>query len=76
MEQGYDEEDEVRVYEHKRMYYINKNLKKIWVNQIFLICYEYINNNSYFKLDDGNRTRIVWSCSSNAVKTHNVSYIP
>ena len=21
MEQGYDEEDEVRVYEHKRMYY-------------------------------------------------------
>ena len=27
-------------------------------------------------LDDGNRIRIVWSCSSNAVKTHNVSYIP
>ena len=35
----------------------------------FLICYEYINNNSYINLDDGNRIRIIWSCS-NAVKTH------
>ena len=50
--------------------------KKIWVNQIFKICYEYINNNSCINLDDGNRIRIVWSCSSNAIKIHNVSYIP
>ena len=56
--------------------YIKKNLKKIWVNQIFLICYVYINNNSFINLDDGNRIRIVWSCSSNTVKSHNVSYIP
>ena len=46
--------------------------KKIWVNQIFLICYEYNKNNSYINLDDGDHIRIVWSCS-NAVKTHNVS---
>ena len=53
-----------------------RNLKN-WVNQIFLICYEYIKNNSYINLNDGNRIRIVWSCSnSNAVKTHNVSHIP
>ena len=50
--------------------------KKNWVNQIFKICYEYINNNSCIDLDDGNRIRIVWSCSSNAIKIHNVSYIP
>ena len=56
--------------------YIKKTWKKIWVNQIFLICYEYINNNSYFNLDDGGHIIIVWSCSSNAVKIHNVSYIP
>ena len=41
----------------------------------FLICYEYINNNSYINLDDGDFFRIVWSCSSNAVKTHNFLYI-
>ena len=45
------------------------------VNQIFLICFEYINNNSYINLDDRNHIKIVWSCSSNAVKTYNVSYI-
>ena len=50
--------------------------KKIWVNQIFKICYEYINNNSCINLDYGNRIRIVWSWSSNAIKIHNVSYIP
>ena len=50
--------------------------KKIWVNQIFKICYEYINNNSCINLDDGNRIIIIWSCSSNAIKIHNVSYIP
>ena len=48
-------------------------MEKIWVNQIFKICYEYINNNSYINLDYGNRIRIVWSCRSNAVKTHNVN---
>ena len=53
-----------------------KILKKIWINQIFLICYEYINNNSYINLDYGNRIKTVWFCSSNAVETHNVSYIP
>ena len=39
----------------------------------FLICYDYINNNSYIYLSDGSRIIIVWSCS-NAVKTHNFSY--
>ena len=34
---------------------------------------KFINNNSYINLDDGNHIRIVWSCSSNAVKTHNVN---
>ena len=42
---------------------------------IFFICYEYIYNNSYINLDDGNHIKIIWSCSSNAVKTHNVLYI-
>ena len=46
--------------------------KKIWVNQNFKICYEYIKNNSYINLDDENHIKIVWSCS-NAVKTHNVN---
>ena len=49
--------------------------KKIWVNQIFLIYYDFIKNNSYINLDDGNHIGIIWSCS-NEVKTHNVSYIP
>ena len=49
--------------------------KNIWVNQIFKICYEYIKNNSYINLGDGGHIRIVWSCSSNAVETHNVLYI-
>ena len=52
-----------------------KNLEKIWVNQIFLNYYDFIKNNSYINLDDGNHIGIVWS-GSNAVKTHNVSYIP
>ena len=39
----------------------------------FLICYDYIKNNLYINLDDGNHIGIVWSCS-NAVKTHNISY--
>ena len=43
--------------------------------QNFKICNDYIKNNSYINLGDGNHIRIVWSCS-NAVKTHNVSYIP
>ena len=51
--------------------YIKKIWKKFWSIK-FLICYEYINNN----LDDGGHIRIVWSCSSNTVKTHNVLYIP
>ena len=51
-------------------------MKKIWVNQIKKICYEYIKYNSYINLDDGNHIIIVWSCRSNTVKTHNVSYIP
>ena len=38
----------------------------------FLICYEYIKNNSYINLGDGSQIRMVWSCS-NAVKTHNVN---
>ena len=38
----------------------------------FLICDEYINNNSYINLGYGNHIRILWSCS-NAVKTHNVN---
>ena len=47
-------------------------MKKIRVNQIFLIYYDNIKNNSYIKLDDGNHIRILWSCI-NAVKTHNVN---
>ena len=31
--------------------------------------------NTYINLGDGSYIRIVWSCG-NAVKTHNVSYIP
>ena len=50
-------------------------MEKIWSIKFFLICYDYINKNSYINLDDGGHTRIVWSCS-NAVKTHNVLYIP
>ena len=46
--------------------------KKIWVNQIFLICYYYTKNNSYTNLGDESHIRTVWSCS-NAVKTHNVN---
>ena len=50
-----------------------KNLKReIWVNQIILICYEYIKINSHINLGDGSHIRIVLSCS-NAVKTHNVN---
>ena len=30
--------------------YIKKNGIKIWVNQIFLICYDYIKNNSYINI--------------------------
>ena len=41
----------------------------------FFICYDFIKNNSYINLDDGNHIGIVRPCS-NAVKTHNVSYIP
>ena len=52
-----------------------KNLKKNLSQSNFLICYEYINNNSYIYLDDGNHIRIARSCR-NALKTHNVSYIP
>ena len=44
------------------------------IDQIVLFCYDYFKNNSYINLVDGNHIRIVWSCS-NAVKTHNVSYI-
>ena len=51
-------------------------MKKKLSQSNFFICYVYINNNSYINLDDGNRIRIVWSCSSNAVKTHNSLYIP
>ena len=36
---------------------------------------DYIKNNLYINLGDGVHIRIVWSCS-NAVETHNVSYIP
>ena len=46
--------------------------KKIWVNQNFKICFDYIQNNSYINLGHGNHIRIAWSCS-NAVKTHNVN---
>ena len=53
-----------------------KNCEKIFSqSNFFKICFEYIKNNSYINLDDGNHIRVVWSCS-NAVKTHNVSYIP
>ena len=38
----------------------------------FLICYEFIKNNSYINLGDGGHIRIAWSCS-NAVKTYNVN---
>ena len=40
----------------------------------FLICYDYAKNNSYINFGDANHIRTGWSCS-NAVKTHNVSYI-
>ena len=40
------------------------------MNQIFKTCDNYIKNNSYINLDDGNHIRIDWSCS-NAVKSHN-----
>ena len=50
-------------------------MEKIWVNQIYLNCDDYIKNNSYINLGNGNHVRIVWSCS-NAVKTHKISYIP
>ena len=53
--------------------YIFKNWEKIWVNQFFLICFKNIKNNSYINLGAENRIRIVWSCSSNAVETHNVN---
>ena len=42
----------------------------------FLIYYEYINNNLFINLDDGNNIRIVWSWCSNAIKIHNVLNIP
>ena len=35
----------------------------------------YIKNNWYINLGDGNHIRIIWSCS-NALKTHNILYIP
>ena len=49
-------------------------INNTWVNQIFIICYDFIKYNSYVNLDDGNHIGIVWS-GSNAVKTHNVSYV-
>ena len=45
-----------------------KNLSR----SIFLICFDYIKNNSYINLGDWIHIRIVWSCS-NAVKMHNVN---
>ena len=44
-------------------------------SNFFKIYYDFIKNNSYINLDDGNHIVIIWSCS-NAVKTHNISYIP
>ena len=49
--------------------------KNSFSNQNFKICYEYIKNNSYNNLNDGNHIWIIWSCS-NSAKTLNVSYIP
>ena len=39
----------------------------------FLICYDFIKNNSYINLDDGNHIVILWSCS-NAVKKQCLVY--
>ena len=33
----------------------------------------YIKNNPFINLGDGSHIRFVWSCSNNAVKTHNVN---
>ena len=44
----------------------------MWVNQFFLICYEYTKNNLHINFGDGSHIKIVWPCS-NAVKAHNVN---
>ena len=38
----------------------------------FLNYNDFIKNNSYINLDDGDHIGIIWSCN-NAVKTHNVN---
>ena len=53
----------------------NISINKTLVNQIFLICYDYIKNNSNINLGNGSQIRFVWSWS-NTVKMHNVLYIP
>ena len=37
------------------------SINNTWVNQIFIICYDFIKYNSYVNLDDGNHIGIVWS---------------
>ena len=54
-------------------YFIQIYFKKSESSQILIICDDYIKNNSYINLGDWIHIRIVWSCSSNAVKTHNVN---
>ena len=59
----------------KQIYILQKiEIKKFESIKFFKICYEYIKNNSYINLGDEIHIRIAWPCS-NAVKTHNVSYI-
>ena len=45
---------------------------KIWVYQIFKICYDFIKNNSFINLGDWGLIRIVWSLVMQ--QKHNVYY--
>ena len=60
---------------YKHLYFQKLGIKYLSQSIFFLICFDYIKNKSYINLGDGSQIRIVWSCS-NAVKTHNVLYIP
>ena len=48
-------------------------INKIWVNQHFLICYDYIKNHLYINWDDG--THIELSDLVTMQQKHTMSYI-
>ena len=63
------------IFNFPNLHFKKFEIKKFESIKFFKIYYDFIKNNSYINLGDGNHIEIVWSCR-NSVKTHNVSYIP